>query len=233
MFFSAEDDDQDFVSGGSKSRLANLFGIDKQSSQGGNESLTYTAPKQPRPKEPAPQTEGAPGVLFASAVNAYKYVDGKYATQGKLGAAILANHTSLDYRILLYVSKQQQVTNAKITTAFTFTVQPNNYAIIYDDSRLTWSLNFDSEQNVQLFAKNVALAKALSAGSALETVISQDLNVGEGSSSVETGSSVEVKYTGWLLTNNTFGQVLNYLFMFYTKLCSQRPHFNKFIAEIW
>ncbi|CAG2236491.1 unnamed protein product [Mytilus edulis] len=206
MFFSAEDDDQDFVSGGSKSRLANLFGIDKQSSQGGNESLTYTAPKQPRPKEPAPQTEGAPGVLFASAVNAYKYVDGKYATQGKLGAAILANHTSLDYRILLYVSKQQQVTNAKITTAFTFTVQPNNYAIIYDDSRLTWSLNFDSEQNVQLFAKNVALAKALSAGSALETVISQDLNVGEGSTSVETGSSVEVKYTGWLLTNNTFGQ---------------------------
>ncbi|CAC5419243.1 unnamed protein product [Mytilus coruscus] len=205
MFFSAEDDDQDFVSGGSKSRLANLFGIDKQSSQGGNESLTYTAPKQPRPKEPAPQTEGAPGVLFASAVNAYKYVDGKYASQGKLGAAILANHTSLDYRILLYVSKQQQVTNAKITTAFIFTVQPNNYAIIYDDSRLTWSLNFDSEQNVQLFAKNVALAKALSAGSALETVISQDLNVGEGTS-VETGSSVEVKYTGWLLTNNTFGQ---------------------------
>ncbi|XP_052092895.1 FK506-binding protein 15-like isoform X4 [Mytilus californianus] len=205
MFFSAEDDDQDFASGGSKSRLANLFGIDKQSSQGGNESLTYTAPKQPRPKEPAPQTEGAPGVLFASAVNAYKYVDGKYASQGKLGAAILANHTSLDYRILLYVSKQQQVTNAKITTAFIFTVQSNNYAIIYDDSRLTWSLNFDSEQNVQLFAKNVALAKALSAGSALETVISQDLNVGEGTS-VETGSSVEVKYTGWLLSNNTFGQ---------------------------
>jgi FKBP-type peptidyl-prolyl cis-trans isomerase len=46
----------------------------------------------------------------------------------------------------------------------------------------------------------------LSAGSALDTVVAQDMNVGEGTS-VETGSSVEVKYTGWLLTNNTFGQV--------------------------
>lgn len=34
----------------SRSRLGNLFGIDKASSQGGNESLTYTAPKQPKPK---------------------------------------------------------------------------------------------------------------------------------------------------------------------------------------
>ena len=56
----------------------------------------------------------------------------------------------------------------------------------------------------------VALAKALSAGSALDTVVAQDMNVGEGTS-VETGSSVEVKYTGWLLTNNTFGQVFIYL----------------------
>ena len=206
MFFSAEDDDQDFMSGGKGSRLGNLFGIDKASSQGGNESLTYTAPKQPKPKEPAAgQTEGTPAVLFASAVNAYKYVDGEYASQGKLGAAILANHSSLDYRVLLYVSKQQQVTHAKINTAFIFTVQPNNYAILYDDSRLTWSLMFDSEQNVQQFAKYIALAKALSAGSALDTVVAQDMNVGEGTS-VETGSSVEVKYTGWLLTNNTFGQ---------------------------
>lgn len=206
MFFSAEDDDQDFASAGKGSRLGNLFGIDKASSQGGNESLTYTAPKQPKPKEPAAgQAEGTPAVLFASAVNAYKYVDGKYESQGKLGAAILANHSTLDYRVLLYVSKQQQVSHAKINTAFIFTVQPNNYAILYDDNRLTWSLMFDSEQNVQQFAKNVALAKALSAGSALDTVVAQDMNVGEGTS-VETGSSVEVKYTGWLLTNNTFGQ---------------------------
>ena len=38
-------------------------------------------------------------------------------------------------------------------------VQPNNYAILYDDSRLTWSLMFDSEQNVQQFAKYVSLKR--------------------------------------------------------------------------
>jgi FKBP-type peptidyl-prolyl cis-trans isomerase len=53
-----------------------------------------------------------------------------------------------------------------------------------------------------IFALQIALAKALSAGSALDTVVAQDMNVGEGTS-VETGSSVEVKYTGWLLTNKS------------------------------
>ena len=38
-------------------------------------------------------------------------------------------------------------------------VQPNNYAILYDDSRLTWSLMFDSEQSVQQFAKYVSLKR--------------------------------------------------------------------------
>ena len=33
-----------------RSKLSSLFGMDKANSQGGNESLTYTAPKQPKKK---------------------------------------------------------------------------------------------------------------------------------------------------------------------------------------
>ena len=42
--------------------------------------------------------------------------------------------------------------------------------------------------------------------SGLDTVLTQDLNPGEGGP-LETGDSVEMKYTGWLLQDNGFGEV--------------------------
>lgn len=203
MFFSADDEDQDFLSPGG-SKLASLFG---GGSQGGNESLTYTAPKQPKKAEPAAasQSSSAPQLLFATAVQAYKYVDGKYANQGKLGAAVLGSHAHQSYRVLLYVTKNQQVSNATISPAFVYTVQANNYGSFYDDQRQTWSLMFESEANAVQFAKQVALSKANSAGGEISSLVSQDLQLGDGAA-VDTGDMVEVKYTGWLLTNNTQGQ---------------------------
>ncbi|BFZ20600.1 hypothetical protein BsWGS_23638 [Bradybaena similaris] len=204
MFFSAEDDDQDFMSTGG-SKLANLFGMDKASRQGGNESLTYTAPKQPKKKDAVPDGS-TPSVVVASIVHAYKYVDNKYASQGKLGAALLSTPAAKDYRILLYLSKQQQVTSAKITSAFSFNVQQNNYASFYDDARLTWSLMFETTDAAEKFAKEIALAKA-NCG-AVTDLIQQDLSLGEGGG-LETGDSAEVKYTGWLLTNGALGKVFD------------------------
>lgn len=203
MFFSADDEDQDFLSPGG-SKLASLFG---GGSKGGNESLTYTAPKQPKKAEPAPasQSGSAPQLLLATAVQAYKYVDGKYANQGKLGAAVLGSHAHQSYRVLLYVTKNQQVSNATISPAFVYTVQANNYGSFYDDQRQTWSLMFESEANAVQFAKQVALSKANSAGGEISSLVSQDLQLGDGAA-VDTGDMVEVKYTGWLLTNNTQGQ---------------------------
>uniref|UniRef100_K1QL88 peptidylprolyl isomerase n=1 Tax=Magallana gigas TaxID=29159 RepID=K1QL88_MAGGI len=188
-----------------KSKLASLFG---GGSKGGNESLTYTAPKQPKKAEPASgasQSSSAPQLLFATAVQAYKYVDGKYANQGKLGAAVLGSHANQSYRVLLYVTKNQQVSNATISPAFVYTVQANNYGSFYDDQRQTWSVMFDSEASAVQFAKQVALSKANSAGGELSSLVSQDLQLGDGVA-VDTGDMVEVKYTGWLLTNNTQGQ---------------------------
>lgn len=55
----------------------------------------------------------------------------------------------------------------------------------------------------------VCLAKANSTGP-LDTVVVQDIALGEGQG-VENGDSVEVVYTGWLLQNHTFGQVMHFI----------------------
>ncbi|XP_069378932.1 FK506-binding protein 15 isoform X2 [Paralichthys olivaceus] len=194
-------------------KLASLFGLDLEASQG-NESFQYTAPKQPRKSStqgPASQKvappSGAPAVLFATAVQAFRYINGQYVKQGKLGAAALGNHTTKEYKLLLYLSQQKQVTAAKIHMGFVFTVQPNNYCTFYDDQRQNWSLMFESEKASSDFCKEVCLAKANSAAT-LDAVVVQDLSLGEGQG-VENGDSLEVVYTGWLLQNHTIGQMFD------------------------
>uniref|UniRef100_A0A8D0CRZ4 peptidylprolyl isomerase n=1 Tax=Sander lucioperca TaxID=283035 RepID=A0A8D0CRZ4_SANLU len=175
-----------------------------------NDSFQYTAPKQPRKttagQKPAPPP-GAPAVLFATAVQAFRYINGQYAKQGKLGAAVLGNHATKEYKLLLYLSQQKQVTAAKIHVGFVFTVQPNNYFTFYDEQRQNWSLMFESEKAASDFCKEVCLAKANSAVS-LDAVVVQDLSLGEGQA-VENGDSLEVVYTGWLLQNHAIGQMFD------------------------
>lgn len=54
----------------------------------------------------------------------------------------------------------------------------------------------------------VAIAKANTAGDALTDVVKQDLALGEGGA-LDHGDSVEVKYTGWLLTNGALSQTVS------------------------
>uniref|UniRef100_A0A665W3Z8 peptidylprolyl isomerase n=1 Tax=Echeneis naucrates TaxID=173247 RepID=A0A665W3Z8_ECHNA len=186
-------------------KLASLFGLDQEASQG-NESFQYTAPKQPRkssnPGKSTPSSQMKSCTAFVS-----HSINGQYVKQGKLGAAALGNHASKEYKILLYLSQQKQVTAARIHTGFVFTVQPNNYCTFYDDQRQNWSLMFESEKASSDFCKEVSLAKANSA-TCLDTVVVQDLSLGEGQG-VENGDSLEVLYTGWLLQNHTIGQMFD------------------------
>uniref|UniRef100_A0A8C2C8C5 peptidylprolyl isomerase n=1 Tax=Cyprinus carpio TaxID=7962 RepID=A0A8C2C8C5_CYPCA len=213
--FATDDEDGDFLSPAGGAKLASLFGLDQAANQG-NESFQYTAPKQPRKSSAdSGQTAGtstapppnSPAVLFATAVHAYRYVNGQYVKQGKLGAAVLGNHSAKEYKILLYVSQQKQVTAARIHSGFVLTVQPSNYCTFYDDLRQNWSLMFESEKVATDFCKEVCLAKVNCSG-ALDSVLIQDLVLGEGQA-VENGDSLEVAYTGWLLQNNTIGQMFD------------------------
>lgn len=66
----------------------------------------------------------------------------------------------------------------------------------------------------------VCLAKANSATS-LDAALVQDLKVGEGQA-VEMGDFLEVSYTGWLMQNHAFGQVMELSstsFCFLTLFC--------------
>uniref|UniRef100_A0A8C3XDB6 peptidylprolyl isomerase n=1 Tax=Cyanoderma ruficeps TaxID=181631 RepID=A0A8C3XDB6_9PASS len=217
MFAAADEDDADFLSPASGARLASLFGLDQTVPSQGNEFFQFTAPKQPKKgqtatgqaqKAPAaPAASGAPSVLAATAVLAYRYTNGQYVRQGKYGAAVLGNHTAKEYRILLYISQQQQITSARIHPGFVLTVRPNNYSTFYDDHRQNWSIMFESEKAAVDFSKQVCIAKCNSSP-ALDSVLCQDLLLGEGQG-VEGGDSLEVAYTGWLFQNNGLGQVFD------------------------
>uniref|UniRef100_A0A9J8CA16 peptidylprolyl isomerase n=1 Tax=Cyprinus carpio carpio TaxID=630221 RepID=A0A9J8CA16_CYPCA len=210
--FATDDEDGDFLSPAGGAKLASLFGLDQAANQV-NESFQYTAPKQPRkssansgpPTQKTAPPTNSPAVLFATAVHAYRYVNGQYVKQGKLGAAVLGNHPAKEYKILLYVSQQKQVTAARIHSGFVLTVQPSNYCTFYDDLRQNWSLMFESEKAATDFCKEVCIC---SLSGALDSVLIQDLVLGEGQA-VENGDSLEVAYSGWLLQNNTIGQMFD------------------------
>ncbi|CAH6790441.1 FK506-binding protein 15 isoform X2 [Phodopus roborovskii] len=219
MFGAGDEDDTDFLSPSGGARLASLFGLDQATTGHGNEFFQYTAPKQPKkgqgiaatgnqtaPK-PATATPGTSSVLFATAVHAYRYINGQYAKQGKFGAAVLGNHTTREYRILLYISQQQPVTVATVHLNFELMVRSNNYSTFYDDQRQNWSIMFESEKAAVAFNKQVCVAKCNSSSS-LDTVLCQDLVAAEGPA-VDTGDSLEVTYTGWLLQNQMLGQVFD------------------------
>uniref|UniRef100_A0A8C8DI70 peptidylprolyl isomerase n=1 Tax=Oryzias sinensis TaxID=183150 RepID=A0A8C8DI70_9TELE len=198
-----------------RGKLASLFEPDQEAGGQGNGLFQYTAPKQPKKgstpatanQNPAVPVPGTPAVLVASAVQAFKYINGQYMKQGKLGAAVLGNHTTKEYKLLLYLSQKKQLTAARIHMGFIFTVQPNNYCTFYDDQRQNWSLMFESEKASSDFCKEVCLSKASSVP-CLDSVVIQDLCPGEGKA-VETGDSLEVVYTGWLLQNQTIGQMFD------------------------
>lgn len=213
MFFggSDEDDGSGFTIGkpSSGSNLSSLFG--KQAPSAGNESLKYTAPKQPKQKEEELKKNGndskadaPPALLHACACHTYKLIDGKYASQGKLGAALLGNHAANNYKILLYVSQKKPVTTAVINSKFLFNVQQNNYATFYDDQQQNWSLCFDSESNLLEYAKWIGLARFNTS----RILTLQNLNELTGQEICK-GDTVEMQYTGWLHTANTFGKIFD------------------------
>ncbi|XP_063000887.1 FK506-binding protein 15 [Elgaria multicarinata webbii] len=223
MFGGVEEDDVDFLSPTGGARLASLFGLDQTVTGSSNEFFQYTAPKQPKKGQPAtaagPPTQkppppptaapSVPSVLIATAVQAYRFTNGQYVKQGKYGAAVVGSHATKEYRILLYINQQQQITAARIHPGFVLTVQPNNFSTFYDDQRQNWSLLFESEKAAVDFSKQLCIAKYNSCSSpSPDSVLCQDLILGEGPS-VEVGDALEVAFTGWLFQNGGLGQVFD------------------------
>nr|XP_028571162.1 FK506-binding protein 15-like isoform X2 [Podarcis muralis] len=153
---------------------------------------------------PAP-TAAVHSVFFATVVHAYLFTNGKYVKHGKYGAAVVGSNATKEYKVLLYISKQQQIATASIHACFVFTVHPNNYCTFYDDQRQIWSIMFESEMAAVDFSKQLCIAKYNSSQSP-DSVLCQDLVLGDGQG-VATGDVLEITFTGWLFQNGSLGQV--------------------------
>ncbi|XP_076868041.1 FK506-binding protein 15 isoform X2 [Brachyhypopomus gauderio] len=206
--------DEDFLAPKSGAKLASLFDLDRAESQG-NDSFQFIAPRQPKrtsaPSGPPPQKQAPPpaaqAVLLATAVHAFCFVNGQYVNQGKLGAAILGNHVTKKYKVLLYDSRQKQVTTAQIHLGFVLTVQPDNYMSFYDDRRQNWSLKFDSQKAGIDFCKEVCVAR-WNSQTGTNLPVTQDLLLGEGRT-VDVGDAVKMSFSGWLLQSHAIGQLFD------------------------
>ncbi|CAI5794223.1 FK506-binding protein 15-like isoform X2 [Podarcis lilfordi] len=235
MLGDMDEEDEAFQLPTGGTRLASLFGQDQTATESGNVLFQYMPPKQPKKGQPAtaaglPTQKHPPAaaaaaptavpaaaapapaaavhsVFFATAVHAYLFTNGKYVKHGKYGAAVVGSNATKEYRVLLYISKQQQIATASIHAWFVFTVQPNNYCTFYDDQRQNWSIMFESEMAAVDFSKQLCIAKYNSSRSS-DSVLCQDLVLGDGQG-VETGDALEITFTGWLFQNCSLGQVFD------------------------
>ncbi|GAB6022017.1 FK506-binding protein 15 [Chamberlinius hualienensis] len=213
MYFTQDDDDDENDFGVAKSsHLSNIFG-NLEGSEQQNASLRYVPPKQPKKQvaEKKKQTEDTHGkllVIHSSVVTAYKFEDGKYNHQGKLGFALLGNYETRNLMLLLYKDKQNSIAKASVNLNFVYTVQDNNYANFYDDLRINWSIHLDNLQSYQNFALQVAIAKVNSTNAILESQLIQDTSCGSGPP-VSMGETIYIKYCCWILSENQLSQVLS------------------------
>lgn len=216
MHFPNDDDDVDFAVQPGSSKLANLFS-DNDAAKAGNSSLTYTPPRQPSvgkiSADKQSSSSGTLSLLHAAFVQAFKYEGKQPSNQGRLGIAVLGNHDTSNYKLILYKEKQQQVAGAAINAQFAIRVQGNNFLSFVDEKRFNWSVKFDSEEALINFAKQAVIAKAESHGAGLldlDNVISQDLILGEGESeALKIGSTAVIKYTAWVLREHRLKKVLD------------------------
>lgn len=216
MHFTNDDDDADFAVQPGSSKLANLFS-DNDAGKAGNSALTYTPPRQPSVGKTSTDKQSASSgvlsLLCAAAVQAFKYEGKQPSNQGRIGIAVLGNHDTANYRLILYKEKQQQVAVAAVNTNFVIKVQGNNFLSFVDDKRCNWSVKFESEEALINFAKQVVIAKAESHGAGLvelENIISQDLTLGDGESeALKMGSTAVIKYTAWVLREHSLKKVLD------------------------
>uniref|UniRef100_A0AAY5EDE4 peptidylprolyl isomerase n=1 Tax=Electrophorus electricus TaxID=8005 RepID=A0AAY5EDE4_ELEEL len=198
----------------SVAKLAFLFDLDRAESQG-NDSFQFIAPRQPKRTSahfgPPPQKQAPPptaqAVLLATAAHAFCFENGQYLKQGKLGVAILGNHVTKQYKVLLYGSQQKQITTSRIHQGFVLTVQPDNYMSFYDDQCQNWSLKFDSQKAGIDFCKEVCVARWNSQDGA-DTPVTQDLLLGEGRA-VDMDDAVKISFSGWLLQSHAIGQMFD------------------------
>ncbi|XP_044258420.1 uncharacterized protein LOC123007281 [Tribolium madens] len=141
-------DDYDFAPS-SSSNLASLFGNSSPHSE--TASLTYTAPKQPKPgnnsdvKNETPKVESS--VFCARVVHVWKLTDGKYQLLGKHGLAVIGSTAQNSYEIILYKEQRNVIMRAKISARFEVNLKKDEFASLYDNMQENWLIKFNNNDD--------------------------------------------------------------------------------------
>jgi hypothetical protein len=137
-----------------------------------------------------------------------------------MGIALLSTDNT-NFQLIIYLTKTQQITSARITTTSVFTPQSNNYLSFQDDSAQNWSIMFETKQGIvdfalqvinkrkfffafffklKIFGFQIVLAKAYLLAFKFDHII-QDIREGEGSNLAD-HDTVEVTMNTYQLTEN-------------------------------
>ncbi|UJR38405.1 hypothetical protein I4U23_031074 [Adineta vaga] len=189
----SDDDDMDSTSTNQSSRnLASLFHGSETGPTVIASTAAYVPPKQPK-------KDSSPKVMMASVIQAFVFADQKWTPRGKMGVAILSTDNTV-FQLILYVTKTQPVTSARITTTTVFTSQPNNYLSFQDDGGQNWSIMFDNKQALVDFTLQTLVAKAYLFAFKFDHII-QEIRDGEGAVLVD-GDGAETTVIQYKLLEN-------------------------------
>nr|CAH7754884.1 unnamed protein product [Callosobruchus chinensis] len=151
-----DSDDYDFTPSNS-SKLASLFDTSGISHEDSNNSLTYTAPKQPKSsstsnntlKEEENKGKVQTTAVVAKIVSLWKLENNEYKCLGKHGLAIIGSTDLGLYELIAYKEKTNIIIRTKLCETFCYYNQQNNFSSFYDSSSQNWLVKFDNNDQKQ------------------------------------------------------------------------------------
>jgi hypothetical protein len=222
MSDSEDDSFGNFSENEASGRLKNLFGSDSapQLQRRDSNPLKYVPPKKSSVtlKNGAPTNQSGdkqqPIVIHATAVQLFQYnaTTQKFDPVGKAGCAILSQAGS-QFQVLCYRSSKDYICVTNITPSFTYTIQNSQYGSFYDSNSQLWSLLFQTSDDALHFSTYIAIAKYYANNRKAISIVNlneqaqDDLN--SGTDVVKNGTTVAVKYTGWLLDEYKLGKAFD------------------------
>ncbi|KAL1506131.1 hypothetical protein ABEB36_005553 [Hypothenemus hampei] len=153
------DEDDDFTFS-PNSKLSTIFNTSTMV-QSNNSSLTYKAPKQPKPtninEKPSEipnsdvPTQTQTTVFIAKVVTLWKLHNDKNVPLGKYMIAIIGNALKDLYDMIAYQDKTKLLLREPLGKSFTFYKYPDQFLSFYDNEMQLWNANFSNSEDINSF----------------------------------------------------------------------------------
>ncbi|KAJ8974254.1 hypothetical protein NQ317_016550 [Molorchus minor] len=134
-----------------------FFGNTKLSDELDN-SLTYTAPKQPKVKKEEDLTDAnkrrpSTSVIIAKVVLLWKLEDKNYKGLGKHGLAVIGSTELNLFEIIAYKEKNNILLKIKICNTLMIYNKSENFSSFFDNENQNWLVKFDDYDSQNKFCE--------------------------------------------------------------------------------